>query len=165
MPAAPSRLQLRAGSIKRVKLTDFMCHSELVVDFKTQVSFVTGHNGSKWCLVQNFLELILYCTFYLTLSIRFCSRTFEYCQKNSDSYLSSQVGRVPSLQLLLLDWELEQTWQVEEPNSVTWSNMAKSNVHLNQRNEILGWIWACRYFLHVLTCRSEQWMNDIFALF
>ncbi|XP_055333623.1 structural maintenance of chromosomes protein 6-like [Paramacrobiotus metropolitanus] len=37
---------LCAGSIKRVKLINFMCHSELTVDFGSQVSFVTGHNGS-----------------------------------------------------------------------------------------------------------------------
>ncbi|OWA51538.1 hypothetical protein BV898_16017 [Hypsibius exemplaris] len=45
MPAE-MKCKLRAGSIKRVRLINFMCHSELTVDFGTQVSFVTGHNGS-----------------------------------------------------------------------------------------------------------------------
>lgn len=37
---------VRAGTIKEVKVRNFMCHNELSVQFGAQVSFVTGHNGS-----------------------------------------------------------------------------------------------------------------------
>lgn len=36
----------RAGTILRIKLENFMCHSGLTIDFTDRVNFITGQNGS-----------------------------------------------------------------------------------------------------------------------
>jgi chromosome segregation ATPase len=36
----------KAGSIKRIKLQNFMCHSSLIIELEDHVNFITGQNGS-----------------------------------------------------------------------------------------------------------------------
>lgn len=41
----PLRL-ISAGTIRRIKLENFMCHSNLEIEFGDYVNFITGQNGS-----------------------------------------------------------------------------------------------------------------------
>jgi recombinational DNA repair ATPase RecF len=36
------------GVIENIQLTNFMCHSRMVVSFSPNVNFVLGRNGSKF---------------------------------------------------------------------------------------------------------------------
>ena len=47
-----------AGQIKRVKVTNFMCHSNMVVDFNEHVNFISGPNGSGKSAI---LQALQYC--------------------------------------------------------------------------------------------------------
>jgi ADP-ribosylglycohydrolase len=44
-PSAGSN-QTENGRILRIECIDFMCHEHLIVDFKSQVTFISGANGS-----------------------------------------------------------------------------------------------------------------------
>ena len=45
------------GVIEKVQLTNFMCHSHMVVSFSPNVNFVLGRNGSK---LANYLTASMY---------------------------------------------------------------------------------------------------------
>ena len=36
-----------AGQIKTMRLVNFMCHKNFMVDFNAHINFITGQNGSK----------------------------------------------------------------------------------------------------------------------
>lgn len=46
-----------SGTINRIRLENFMCHSKLEIDFGDCVNFITGQNGSK-CFFAKFVFLI-----------------------------------------------------------------------------------------------------------
>lgn len=46
------------GQIKRVKVTNFMCHSHMAVDFTSHVNFISGPNGSGKSAI---LQALQYC--------------------------------------------------------------------------------------------------------
>lgn len=46
---------IRAGTIRRIRVENFMCHSNLSIDFIDRVNFITGQNGSKFYVVHTYL--------------------------------------------------------------------------------------------------------------
>lgn len=50
--------QSGAGQIKQVKVTNFMCHSNMKVDFNEHVNFISGPNGSGKSAI---LQALQYC--------------------------------------------------------------------------------------------------------
>ena len=40
--------QTSSGKILRIRLENFMCHSNLEIEFGDWVNFITGQNGSKY---------------------------------------------------------------------------------------------------------------------
>ena len=42
-----------AGWIKKIKLTNFMCHASTEVEMIRNVNFITGQNGSKFYIYPN----------------------------------------------------------------------------------------------------------------
>ncbi|KNA17825.1 hypothetical protein SOVF_076440 [Spinacia oleracea] len=45
-PSTQSHRSISAGTIRRIKLENFMCHSNLEIEFGDYVNFITGQNGS-----------------------------------------------------------------------------------------------------------------------
>ncbi|KAL0317659.1 UNVERIFIED_CONTAM: Structural maintenance of chromosomes protein 6A [Sesamum angustifolium] len=50
----PNRLQ--AGIISRIRLENFMCHSNLEIELGDWVNFVTGQNGSGFSILSHAQE-------------------------------------------------------------------------------------------------------------
>lgn len=42
----------KAGTVKRIRLENFMCHSNLEIELGEWVNFITGQNGSKASLLE-----------------------------------------------------------------------------------------------------------------
>ncbi|CAO2839082.1 unnamed protein product [Amaranthus hypochondriacus] len=45
-PVTFSHRSITAGTIRRIKLENFMCHSHLAIEFGDYINFITGQNGS-----------------------------------------------------------------------------------------------------------------------
>ena len=51
-----------AGIVKSIRLENFMCHSNLYIEFGEWLNFITGQNGSKW-IRRSFFFLGFICFF------------------------------------------------------------------------------------------------------
>ncbi|CAN1146408.1 Structural maintenance of chromosomes protein 6B [Linum perenne] len=46
-----------SGTIKRIRVENFMCHSNLQIELGPLVNFITDQNGSRFQLSSSILEL------------------------------------------------------------------------------------------------------------
>lgn len=55
---------IKAGSIRRISVENFMCHSSLTIELGDRVNFITGQNGSTFVrpfdtLIPTFIRRLL----------------------------------------------------------------------------------------------------------
>jgi structural maintenance of chromosomes protein 6 len=70
-----------AGQIKEVHVTNFMCHSNMRVEFRPHVNFISGPNGSGKSAI---LQALQYCLGVRATSTGRAKSNAEYLKKGSD---------------------------------------------------------------------------------
>lgn len=83
---------VRSGKILRMQLKNFMCHSNLIVDFNPNITIIVGNNGSGKSAILTALALGLGCRASSTSRSNSIKRSYLiiiYCKESSLNYFFS----------------------------------------------------------------------------
>lgn len=72
---------VRSGKIVRMQLKNFMCHTNLVVDFNSNITIIVGNNGSGKSAILTALALGLGCRASTTSRSSSIKRRFSFKKK------------------------------------------------------------------------------------